>query len=690
MAEILSPAGSWESMVAAVQNGADAVYMGVGTFNARRSAKNFSPEDFLAAVQYCHLRGVKVYLTLNTLLNDRELDEAAELLRHASRCGADAVLVQDWGALTLAQEVAPDLPIHASTQMSLMSLGGANKAAALGMERVVLARELSGSEIAEVCRACPAEVETFAHGALCMCYSGQCAMSALIGQRSGNRGRCAQPCRLPYGVNSEAKNTYPLSLKDANLSAHLQEMVDMGVACLKLEGRMKRPEYVAVVTDIYRRLVDEGRKPNRQEQQQLHDAFSRSGFTDWYYQGKKGAGMFGTRPENTPEPKELFAAAKASYEKEDRRTVGVSMHCSVRADEAATLTASAAGETVTVTGAVPEAARNRALTEDELQVRLGKTGGTAFTAQEITVALDDGLMLSAGAVNALRRDALEQLKEKLEQRGTESRRTFDAAPLPPAEENREELRFTCSIARAEQLTEALVECAPEWVYIPLELLDKVDLAPYAGRTKFCAVLPRVFRTADEAKFRELLQRTPHLSAVAVNNLGHLPIVEGLELEVRGDFGMNVFNSRSLLFLREQGLASATVSFELRHAQVRDLKKYLPCEAIVYGRLPLMVMENCVIHNNVGCNCQNENYLSDRTGAHFPLLSVYGCRNEVQNSRTLFLADKDDYRRSGLRYARLRFTTESPRECVEIFQRYLGKNDFTPADYTRGLFYRGVE
>ena len=690
MAEILSPAGSWESMVAAVQNGADAVYMGVGTFNARRSAKNFSPEDFLAAVQYCHLRGVKVYLTLNTLLNDRELDEAAELLRHASRCGADAALVQDWGALTLAQEVAPDLPIHASTQMSLMSLGGANKAAALGMERVVLARELSGSEIAEVCRACPAEVETFAHGALCMCYSGQCAMSALIGQRSGNRGRCAQPCRLPYGVNSEAKNTYPLSLKDANLSAHLQEMVDMGVACLKLEGRMKRPEYVAVVTDIYRRLVDEGRKPNRQEQQQLHDAFSRSGFTDWYYQGKKGAGMFGTRPENTPEPKELFAAAKASYEKEDRRTVGVSMHCSVRTDEAATLTASAAGEPVTVTGAVPEAARNRALTEDELRVRLGKTGGTAFTAQEITVALDDGLMLSAGAVNAMRRDALEQLKERLEKRGTENRRTFDAAPLPPVDENRGELRFTCSIAKAEQLTEALVECGPEWVYIPLELLDKVELAPYAGRTKFCAVLPRVFRTADEAKFREILQRTPHLSAVAVNNLGHLPIVEGLELEVRGDFGMNVFNSRALLFLREQGLASATVSFELRHAQIRDLKKYLPCEAIVYGRLPLMVMENCVIHNNVGCNCQNENYLSDRTGAHFPLLSVYGCRNEVQNSRTLFLADKDDYRRSGLRHARLRFTTESPQECVEIFQRYLGKNDFTPADYTRGLFYRGVE
>ncbi len=688
--EVLSPAGSWDSMVAAVQNGADAVYLGVGSFNARRSAKNFAPEDLLAAVQYCHLRGTKVYLTLNTLLGDRELDEAADLLRLASRCGVDAVLVQDWGVFTLAREVAPDLPVHASTQMSLMSLGGAQKAADLGMERVVLSRELSRDEIGEVCKGCSAEVETFAHGALCMCYSGQCAMSALIGSRSGNRGRCAQPCRLPYGVNAPAKNTYPLSLKDANLSASLQEMADMGVACLKLEGRMKRPEYVAVITSIYRRLVDENRKPTRDEQQQLYDAFSRSGFTDWYYQGKKGKGMFGTRPENTPEPKELFAAAKAAYEKEDMRRVDVTMHCRMLAGEPATLTAEARGFTAVAQGPVPEAARSRALTEEELKARLGKTGGTVFTAKAITVELDEGLMLSAGAINALRRDALSTLTEQLENVLTDRRREFDAAPLPDAQQQTEPMGFTCSIAKPEQLTAALIDCGPEWVYIPLELLDRVDLAPYAGRTRFCAVLPRAFRTADEAKFRRILQTTPHLSAVAVNNLGHLPIVEGLGLEVRGDFGMNVFNSRALLFLREQGLQSATVSFELRHQQLRGLRKYLPCEAIVYGRLPLMVMENCVIHNNVGCNCQNDNYLSDRTGARFPLMSVYGCRNEIENSKTLFLADKPEYRTAGARWARLRFTTETPEECVTVFHRYLGENGDTPEDYTRGLFYRGVE
>ena len=245
MMELLSPAGSRAALEAAVQSGADAVYMGFGAFNARRNAKNFTDEEFADAVAYCHLRGVRVFLTLNTLLTDRELPQAAEVLRKASQMGVDAVLVQDWGVLTLAQAVTPDLPIHASTQMSLFTSGGARWAERLGMERVVLARELSREDIANVCRNCGAEIEVFVHGALCMCYSGQCTMSALIGQRSGNRGACAQPCRLPYGVNGPCRNQFPLSLKDANLSAYLQELEAMGVACLKLEGRMKRPEYVA-------------------------------------------------------------------------------------------------------------------------------------------------------------------------------------------------------------------------------------------------------------------------------------------------------------------------------------------------------------------------------------------------------------------------------------------------------------
>ena len=300
MIELLSPAGSREALTAAVQSGADAVYMGFGSFNARRNAKNFSEEEFAEAVAYCHLHGVRVYLTLNTLLTDRELPAAAELLRRSSEMGVDAVLVQDWGVLSLAGEVSPDLPIHASTQMSLFTLGGAKLAAKLGMERVVLARELSRHDIDMICRGCPAEVEVFVHGALCMCYSGQCTMSALIGQRSGNRGACAQPCRLPYSVNGSRENDHPLSLKDANLSAYLRELDEMGVACLKIEGRMKRPEYVAVITAIYRRLLDEKRLPTAEESARLEAAFSRSGFTDGYYRGEKGPPYAGHAPGERP------------------------------------------------------------------------------------------------------------------------------------------------------------------------------------------------------------------------------------------------------------------------------------------------------------------------------------------------------------------------------------------------------
>ena len=281
MMELLSPAGGLDSLIAAVQTGADAVYMGLGALNARRSAKHFTDEEFASAVAYCHLRGVRVFLTLNTLLTDRELEQAAESLRKASDMGVDAILVQDWGLLTLAREIVPDVPLHASTQMSLFTLGGANEAAALGLERVVLARELARDEIREICAGCPAEIEVFAHGALCMCYSGQCEMSAVVGERNGNRGACAQPCRMQYSMGGRM-DEYPLSLRDNCLADYLQQLADAGVACVKIEGRMKRPEYVAVVTDVYARCIHEHRVPTPEENDRLALAFSRQGFTQGY------------------------------------------------------------------------------------------------------------------------------------------------------------------------------------------------------------------------------------------------------------------------------------------------------------------------------------------------------------------------------------------------------------------------
>ena len=691
--ELLSPAGGYDALVAAVQSGADAVYMGFGAFNARRSAKNFTDEDFASAVRYCHLRGVRVFLTLNTLVTDRELPQAAEALRNASRMGVDAVLVQDWGLLTLAQEIVPDLPIHASTQMSLFTLGGANEAAALGMERVVLARELCRDDIAEICKGCGAEIEIFGHGALCMCYSGQCEMSAVLGQRSGNRGACAQPCRLPYGVNAPCRNGYPLSLKDANLSACLQDMERIGVDCLKIEGRMKRPEYVAVVTGIYRRLLDERRQPTAAEGAALEQAFSRSGFTDGYWLGKKGPQMFGTRPENAPEPKELFAKARAQYENgRENRKIPVTLRLTVRRGEPVRLGGSCAihgGVTIALAqGDAPEEARNRAVTAEELRQRLSKTGGTVFTADSVEIELDEGLMVSASVINGLRREVLDELAARRED--IPARRELPASPLPDAPETPQEMAFTVSVSRACQVTAELLAEKPAIVYVPAEELDGLEPTGLHGETELCAVLPRVFRTADEQPLRAMLERHPEVTSVAIGNLGHLPIVRGLGRTLRGDFGLNVYNSRAVKFWRDRGLSSVTVSFELRWQQVRDLAKYADCEGIVYGRLPLMITENCVTKNNVGCAHGAGSVLTDRTGAQFPVQCAYGCRCEIENGKVLVLADKPEVFRCGLRYGRLRFTTESPEACAAILRAHKAGNVTAGEDATRGLFYRGVE
>lgn len=703
--ELLAPAGGQEALVAAVQSGADAVYMGFGAFNARRSARNFSDEEFRAAVSYCHLRGVKVYLTLNTLVTDRELPLLGEEARSASECGVDAILVQDWGVLAALREIIPDVPLHASTQMSLHTLSGVAEAARLGMTRAVLARELNREEIAEICEKSPIEIEAFVHGALCMCYSGQCEMSAVIGRRSGNRGACAQPCRLPYGFSGKA-DAHPLSLKDANLAPFVPEMQDMGVACLKIEGRMKRPEYVAAVTEIYARLLREHRAPTKDEQKKLALAFSRDGFTEGYYRGTRGRGMFGTRPENAKWPEDWFSEIRARYEKENLRLVPLALNCTIRAGEPMTLTAEDAdGHRVTVTGAVPEAARSRAITAEEVEARLKKTGGTAFPVASCFVTLDDGLAVSAGALNALRREALSQMETL--RTAVPERRAFDFVPPTTVKNSADKPLLTVSIHKAEQLSEALVSLAPARLYVPVELLPQIDLTPYLGKTEFFAVLPRIYRTQDEPILRALLEDAAKkgVTGVSLANLGHLSLVRGLALSLHGGWPLNLYNSAALAFWKEEGLASACVSFELRDAQLRDLSKCLPCEAIVYGRLPLMITENCLNANESGCRyfqqrpvsvpadgaCATAPELTDRRGERFPVLRAWGCRSEIENGKILYLADKaSDWQSLGFRFAQLRFTAESPEDCVRMLRAYQGESVGAPENITRGLFYRGAE
>ena len=692
--ELLSPAGSMEAVTAAVQNGADAVYFGYGDYNARRGARNLSPEEAAAAVSYCHLRGCSVNLTLNTLLTDRELPAAAELAAHASDIGVDAVIVQDLGAVRMLRQSVPELPIHGSTQMTVHSLDGVKLCADLGMTRVVLGRELSRDQIAYICQNSPIEIEIFGHGALCMCWSGQCFFSSVIGGRSGNRGMCAQPCRLNYGWNGKA-NEYPLSLKDLSLAGRLGELRDMGVACLKLEGRMKRPEYVAIVTGIYARALKEDREPTAEELDILEKTFSRQGFTDGYFMGKRGPDMFGTRQEEK-EPKELYAQARATYESGENRKTPVRMYALIEAGQPAQAAAEdRQGRVARTEGPVPEPARNVPLTQEKVEGQLQRTGGTPFVCEKAVVRVEEGLSLPLSALNDMRRRCLEELARQRQQVPKRRREPFqpgvryDNPKQPPV--------FTVSVRTAGQVSGELLKLRPVLVYIPAgegaAHPEAVERCQKAG-VPVAAVLPRICTDAELPRLeRELIAlREAGVDQALAGTWGAVRRAQRLGFTVRGDYGLGVYNSQTMKELKRLGLISATVSFEMKFPQIRDISKTIPMELIAYGRLPLMITENCIIHNHSGQHtCGNVNTLTDRKGERFPVVQAWGCRNEILNSKKLFLADKArDWQKLGLWAGRLVFTTENALECVQVLERYLGRGKYQPNDFTRGLYYRDVE
>ncbi len=696
MLEILSPAGSSEGVVAAVQNGADAVYLGFGNFNARRNAKNFDEEEFKRAVEYCRIRGVKVYVTINTLLADRELPSAVEQAKLASRYGADALIVQDLGMIRAIRQALPDMPVHGSTQMSVHNLEGVKMAAAMGITRVVLARELSRDEIAYICRYSPIEVEVFVHGALCMCYSGQCYMSAVIGRRSGNRGLCAQPCRQKYGTGAHS-NEYPLSLKDNCLIKYVEELERMGVACIKIEGRMRRPEYAAIVTGIYSRAIKDKSMPREEDFRALRAAFSRQGFTDGYYKDLKGPDMFGVRTEEDKGEQIIFSTAKKNYLNGEYQRVPVKFMGMVKSGETAKLIAvDDRGNTAKAEGLVPETAFHKELTPAAFQTQLHKTGGTPFVCEAVKSKIEPGLSLPMASVNEMRRTVLTDL---MKQRrafvpGEERDVVFD----PPMPNITDVPVFTISVLKASQLSREMAELKPYAVYIPAEEFETgyKQIKPFLDDMEInvCVTLPRIIHDNELDKCTKLLEKAREMGVTQalVGNIGHIPYAMSLGFKVRGDFGLNIYNSQTLGVFKELGLLSAMLSFEMRLEQIRDISKSMDTEIFAYGRLPLMITENCMIRNTSGvCNCDNFTGITDKMGANFPVMREFGCRNVVLNSQKLFMADKmKDLEKLGIRALRLSFTTENSRECLSVFKRYMGLTDFAPSGVTRGLYYRGVE
>ena len=685
--ELLSPAGSPEAVIAAVQNGADAVYLGLGNFNARRGAKNFTDEEFEKAVRYCRVRGCKVYVTLNTLVSDREIPEVLESARLASRVGVDGIIIQDLGLIAVLRQALPDLPLHASTQMSIHNLAGVHAAAEMGLTRAVLARELSLEQIRFISQNAVIETEVFVHGALCFCHSGQCYMSALIGRRSGNRGMCAQPCRMQYSLTGSVED-HPLSLKDNCLADRLGELEEAGVACVKIEGRMKRPEYTAIVTDIYAKALHEHRKPTAEETALLEQAFSRQGFTQGYFNGDK-KDMLGVRSEDEKVDEAIFTRARKAYAEGERRRVPVHFCTLIRRGEPTSAIAwDEDGNRAFVQAAVPERAKRQGLSDNYVAEQMFKTGGTPYYCVENQAKTEPGLYLSASAINDLRRSLISALSEV---RSRPPERREAEPPLRPEEAlNIAEPKIIFQVRSEDQLTPELAALKPDYIYVPaLVMQEHFDLlAPFiaAGCTPV-AVLPRIITDDQVDEIRSVLEQlyARGIREALVGNLGHIFLARAANLEARGDFGLNAYNSYTLGVLKAAGLLSATASFELRLSQIRDLAKPLDTEMIIYGRLPVMVTEQNLIKSNAPTQ------LTDRTGSVFPVAQEFGGRSVIYNAHKLYLADKkQELYSAGFWGLRLLFSNESGRECVEVAKGYLGLSDYRPNVLTRGLYFRGVE
>jgi len=672
--ELLSPAGSMEALAAAVDGGADAVYFGGTAFNARIFANNFDAAAMREAISLCHTYGVRAYLTLNTLPFDREMKEFLDAAYDAAQAGIDALIVADLGGAAAIRRTLPQLELHASTQASGHCADAGQMLSSLGFSRMVCAREMSLADVKRYVERSPIEAEVFVHGALCVCHSGQCLFSSLIGGRSGNRGACAQPCRLPYTVGK--KTGYPLSLKDLCLAEHIPALIDAGVASLKIEGRMKAPEYVNAVTRVWRRLLDERRAATAEEMAYLAEIFSRGGFTDRYFTRTDrrtpdwtGRGMLGVRSED--DKQNTRALPKWTAGTTVSRKLPVMMQATFRSELPAMLTMiDRNGISASAEGDVPQIARkaSAAMTRESAAQSLSKLGNTSFEAAEISVELDEGLMLPASSLNALRREAAESLWKAIRAQTVKNTDEVKRLPYQPKKPHGagsvEEYR-TARFVSPSQVTPAARKYF-DLIYLPLSVYD--------GSVEG-VILPPVIFDSEREEIRHQLCRAKELGArhLLLGNIGHLPLARETGMILHGDFRLNITNGESAALWQEMGLEDVLLSPELTLPQLRDLSRAgTVCGTIVYGRVPLMLLEKCVIHEISGCEtcARNGAALTDRKGARFPVLREGAHRNVVYNSVPTYMADRaDSLREYGIRHRHFIFSVEKAEAVDRVIRAY---------------------
>ncbi len=680
MAEILAPCGSMEALSAALKTGADAVYLGGEMFSARQNAANFTDSELEQAAYLCHVRGVKIYLAINTMITDSQIEDCIKAVRFACKIGVDGLITQDPALVEIVKQCCPEMEIHASTQMTLHTVRGALQAESMGFSRVVLSRELPFEIIKEISKL-PVETEVFVHGAHCMSVSGQCYMSAVVGSRSANRGLCAQPCRLPMTA-VKGREEYALSLKDMCDIDYVGQLDSVGVDSLKIEGRMKRPEYVAAAVTAYRQALN----GEQFDISLLESVFSRSGFTDGYIKGKTGSGMFGTRTkEDVLSASSVFPKLHELYRHEYKRS-GIAVKCEIKAEKPVRVTAvDENGIEVTVTGDIPEKAISRSIDKESAEKQLSKLGNTIYTLNSFEGDIDEGLMTPASQLNLLRRELCNKLDDKRAEFFGQKIDFQDNIDLHFAQKICSDPKIRICVSKLSQLENVDFEDI-EFAAIPLQFADTAIKKGY--KTDKLALKMPCF-TFNEYRDFELLKSAAELGYkhILCENLAHISMAEQLGLIIHTDFRFNIANSLALTQLRKLGAADAVCSPELKAVQINHLSDVLPVGIYAYGRLPLMLTVNCAVKKSVGCEkCKKRLY--DRTGREFPVkCSKNQGYVEILNSEILYIADKlQDF---NVDFIMLDFYDESADEVKNIISAYRKGDKSKLNKLTRGLYYRGV-
>lgn len=672
--EILAPVGGDEQLRAAVANQADAVYFGASSFNARRNAENFDDEAFISAVRYCRERAVKVYVTLNTIFKDSEAEEFEKTLELIVKSGADAVILQDMGAVGMIKKCCPTLTMHASTQMAVHNVSGAKFLESMGFSRIVLARELSIKEIEKICSAVNIETEVFVHGAHCMSVSGMCYMSSMLGGRSGNRGLCAQPCRLNFKTD---KREYALSLKDMCLVKHVSELANAGVTSFKIEGRMKRPEYVASAVKAYKQAIN-GITP---DVSLLQSVFSRSGFTDGFAVGKRDASMFGYRTKEDVVAAAPVLAKIAAECKKEPRTVKVSMALTVKENERIRLILSDGKNSCEVLGNYPEAARNMPLTDEKAKQSLSKLGSTFYYCEDFSCDIGENLMVSASELNFVRREACQRLTEM---RGKANPVAFVKMKREVISENKEHVpEIRLMFANAKMIPENI---KADKIIIPLrDVLENLSLIQKYG-TSLAVSLPPLVYPQGEGKTESDLRKAKEngVKDVYCDNIGSVALALKLGMNVLGGARLNVLNSDAAEMYQSLGVGDITLSSEISFDGVKSIFSSCKTGIIIYGLLPLMHFRCCPLKGDTGCGeCKGRGKITDRYNIDFPVYCENRQYSVLYNSVPLYVGDK---KIPPVDFVTLCFTDEEPSEIKSIYEAVKNKKPL-PGKKTAGLYER---